>query len=130
MRENIVDSSSAVLPLYVIIYHAALERSRTIERDGIDELSQPRGFDLFYEFSETGTLTLKDTLRISFLEGPVNFFIIELDLLKTYLHIVVLPDEVEGVLDDRQRSKAEKIELNQADFLDVLHRELGCNVAV
>ncbi len=39
-------------------------------------------------------------------------------------------DELEGVLDDRQVAEAQDVHLQQADGLDVAHRELGRDLAL
>ena len=42
----------------------------------------------------------------------------------------VLQDELEGVPDDGQVPEAQEVHLQQADGLDILHRELGGDVAL
>src|SRR5260370_40794855 len=110
-----------------IIQHAALERHGTVERVERRQILDARGLVAAQNIAHAGRLKLEDAAGKAARKYFVRFGIVERQVLKTQFHAVALLDQLDRVVDERQRGKAQKIHLKQRQFFQGVHVVLRDN---
>ncbi len=97
-------------------------RARPVEGDERDQILELRRLDLAERLAHAGRLELEDAARVSPGEHRVGLRVVERKLRQ--VAGVGAVDQLERGVDDVEVPEPEEVHLEQAERLDVLHREL------
>ena len=127
--EDAVDRGVQALALLAAVLDVAelrdvLHRAGAVERDERDDVLDAGGLELAERGAHARALHLEHRDRVGGGVDLVGLRVVERDRPDVEADAARL-QEVDGVLDHRQRLQAEKVELHQPRFLDPLHVELG-----
>ena len=121
-----------MLAIDEVVDHAAFERARAIQRDGGDDVFETVGLELLEDFAKARGFELEHAGGVAARNHLVDvgvFLRNEVDV-KRLIRGALRVDELDRGLNDRERLKAQKVELDQAGLLGLFHRELADNFAV
>ncbi len=96
-----------------IIEHAALDRPGTVECVQGRQILDARGLVTAQDIAHAGRLKLENTAGQGARKDVVSFRIVERQVLQNQFHAVALFDQLDRIVDKRQRGKAQKIHLEQ-----------------
>ncbi len=102
-----------------------LHRSRPVGSNQRDDVFDAVRLEIDQQVFHPGAFQLENTVGFPLCEQTVGFFIIERKIVHVNIDMVGIPDEIHGVLNDRQRLETQKIKFGQPDGFDILHRILG-----
>ena len=85
--------------------------ARPIQGNSGNNIVQGRGLQAFHKVHHAGRFQLKHPCTIPAGKHPVDFFITVIQFLEIDLHPSVLLHKADGILDDRQSPKTQKIHL-------------------
>ena len=108
----------AVAAFNKIFNHAAAERAGTIQGDKRDHIFKMLRCQLFDKIRNALRFHLEYAGRIPLGEKPACRFIIKGYLFDVKLRTVIAIDHLHGITDDRKGPQAQKIHLEQAQFLN------------
>ncbi|OPY93379.1 MAG: hypothetical protein A4E73_00175 [Syntrophaceae bacterium PtaU1.Bin231] len=107
-----------------------VHRSRPIQRDEGDDVFDAVRLHADEDVLHAGTLQLEHPVGIPFHEQLIGLAVIE----RQRIHVERIPaplaDELQRILDDRERLQTEEIEFCQADGRNVVHGELRHDVVL
>ena len=95
------------------------------ERNESDEVLELGRFHLAQRLTHAGRLELEDTRRVTATEHRVRLVVVEREV-----RDVDIADQGDRLVDDIEVAQPEEVHLEQAERLDVLHRELGHDLLV
>ena len=119
----IVDGAGIVLALD--IPGDALHGAWTVEGDASDDILEAVGFELHEELAHARRFQLEHPVRVPSGDHVVYLFVGEIVGGEIRRLLPLLPDEGQGVPDDGQGPKAQKVHLEEAQFLQGGHGELS-----
>ena len=112
-----------VLPLRVA--GDVAHRPGPVERDERDQVVEDRRLDLPQRLAHARRLELEHADRVALLEHRVGLLVVERELAD-----VDVPDQCARLVDHVEVAQAEEVHLEQAERLDVVHRELRHDLLV
>ena len=113
----------ARLPLRVV--RDVLHRPRPVERDERDQILEDGRLHLPQRLAHARRLELEDADRLAAGEHRVGLLVVERDR-----RDVDAADQLDRLVDHVEVAQAEEVHLQQAERLDVVHRELGHDLLV
>ena len=126
---EVLELRDPVLSRDVVVDHARLERTRSIERDQGDDLPERAGLELQHEVGHARRFDLEHALRVAPTEQVVGDLIVHRDgVYVERLEALLLADHALRVRHQREGLEPEEVELDEADLLDVDHVVLGHHV--
>ena len=101
-------------------------RSRAVERDERDQVLELGRLDRPQRVAHPGRLELEDAVRLGLREHLVGLRVVE----RERGDVEAAADEVDRLVDHVEVAQSEEVDLQQAERLDVLHRELRHDLLV
>ena len=112
----------------VIVDHPALQRARTIEGGGGDDVGELVGFHPAQQIADAARFELKNAFGLAALQQCVGGFVVERQPLEVEIFAGRLFNQPDRPRKDGEVAEAEEVHLQQARRLDVVHRPLGDDV--
>ena len=120
---------AAVLAGDEVVHHAGLQRPRPEQGDQRDDVVEAVGLELAHEIRDAARLQLEDRGRAAGLQELEGLRVVERQARKVNRRLArgeaFRIDEPHRPVDDGERAKAEEVELDEPDLLDVVLVELG-----
>ena len=113
-----------VLAVDVGIDHAALQGTGAIKGHAGDDVADVVGPHALEQFSDAVGFELKHAAGVAALEQGIGFAIVKRQAMEIDLRVASLCDQPYRVVQQGERTQAEKVHLEQADFFQIAHAPL------
>ena len=128
--ELVGDPLGVVAAVDGLVGHAALQRAGPVEGVEGDEVAELGRHEAAQQVLHARAFELEDPVRVAGPEELERGRVVERQIVDIDGDAGLGPDQGQGVVDDRQVAQAQQVHLEQAQGLDVAHRELGRDLAL
>ncbi len=124
LRQVVNNLFAAMLAVDEVIHHAGTERTWAIEGAGRNNVLETGGFELDQHLLHAAGFKLENPGGIAGGDQVIAGLIVVPQRRNVEIRILPFPHQLDGIFDYGQVFKPQKIELDQTDQLDILHRIL------
>ena len=122
---QVPDLARIALALDVLDIHLRVERPRAIQRHQRNQVVEAVRLHPNQQVTHSRRLQLEHLRRLCLLQQRVSLRVVKRQRIQVQRRLKARIDRAQALVQQRHRAQAKKIELGQADLLDILHVELG-----